>query len=352
MAILRIIDASQKDIWNSNVKSFRNWDVYYLQEYALSFQIHGDGAPFLIDYRDDHARFCYVVMMSDIADDPKFKGALEHNRYFDWETPYGYGGPLSDGPVPESSQDRFLTELSEYAESKGIVSQFVRFHPLLMNHETAPRIFETRYLHDTVYIDTASPEIIMGNMDSKNRNMVRKAIKNGVAVERRPIEDYQSFLPIYRETMEKDNASEYFFFGEAYFKAQSCLKDNACLFYAQKDGQVIAAAIMYYNDRFMHYHLAGTLTDFRKYAPSNLMLYEAACWASSRGIKIFHLGGGMADDDNLFRFKKQFNKNGRLPFVIGRTVFDRSRFEGLTGLRKKLDSQFDENNNRMIRYRA
>ena len=185
--MLNVIDASRKEIWNGTVKSFDNWDIYYLQEYALSFQIHGDGTPFLVEYRDDNARFCYVVMMSDIADAPQFKGVLEHGRYFDLETPYGYGGPLSDGPVPETSQDRFMAAFSEYAESKGIVSQFVRFHPLLMNHETAPRMFETRYLHDTVYIDTSSPEIIMGNMGSKNRNMVRKAIKNGVTVERRRI---------------------------------------------------------------------------------------------------------------------------------------------------------------------
>lgn len=350
--MLNVIDASRKEIWNGTVKSFDNWDIYYLQEYALSFQIHGDGTPFLVEYRDDNARFCYVVMMSDIADAPQFKGVLEHGRYFDLETPYGYGGPLSDGPVPETSQDRFMAAFSEYAESKGIVSQFVRFHPLLMNHETAPRMFETRYLHDTVYIDTSSPEIIMGNMGSKNRNMVRKAIKNGVTVERRPIEDYRRFLPIYRETMEKDHASDYFFFEESYFKAQSGLKDNACIFYAKKDGQDIAAAIMYCNDRFMHYHLAGTVTDCRQYAPSNLMLYEAACWASRRGIRKFHLGGGMAADDALFGFKKQFNKNGRLPFVIGRTVWDKNRFDSLTGLRKKLDPQFDENNTRMIRYRA
>lgn len=291
-------------------------------------------------------------MLSDIADDPRFCGTLPPGRYFDLETPYGYGGPLSDGSISESSQRRFMNEFGEYARSKGIVSQFVRFHPLLMNHESAPLLFETRYLHDTVCIDTASPEIIMKNMDSKNRNMVRKAQKNGISIERVPVEEYGAFLPIYRETMEKDNASGYFFFNEEYFKAQSGLKDNACIFYARKDGQIIAGAIMYFNDRFMHYHLAGTVTRYRPFAPSNLLLYEAACQAAGMGIKKFHLGGGMTDNDGLFGFKKQFNKNGRLPFVIGRTVLDSGQFKALTRLRKKLDAGFDENNSRMIPYRA
>ena len=91
-------------------------------------------------------------------------------------------------------------------------------------------------------MDTESPELIMKNMDSKNRNMVRKAAKSGVTIERRPIEQYQEFLPIYQETMIKDDADDYYFFDENYFKAQLELKDNACIFYAMLDGHPIAAA--------------------------------------------------------------------------------------------------------------
>ena len=143
-------------------------------------------------------------MLSDISTSSKFTGLLESGKFFDLETPYGYGGPLFDSPIPASSQNLFLEEMGLYANSHGIISQFVRFHPLLMNHEAMPVVFETRYLHDTIYIDTESPELIMNNMDSKNRNMVRKAAKSGVTIERKPIEQYQEFIPIYVETMKKD----------------------------------------------------------------------------------------------------------------------------------------------------
>ena len=291
-------------------------------------------------------------MKSDIANCPKFKNRIKHGQYYDLETPYGYGGPLSDSSISEESQKRFLNEMIDFSKDQKIVSQFIRFHPLLSNHELAPRVFETRYLHDTIYIDTASPELIVKNMDSKNRNMVRKAIKNGVTIERKDIGDYADFLPIYLETMEKDKAEDYYFFGEEYFKAQLRLKENACIFYALIKEKPIAAAIMYYNDRFIHYHLAGTITEYRKYAPSNLLLYEAACWASQNGIKKFHLGGGITQDDNLFAFKKQFNKNGRLPFVIGRTVLNPESYGQLMQLRKENDPTFNMYNSRMIQYRA
>lgn len=306
----------------------------------------------MIDFEFEGSHFCYVVMMSDIADSPKFSKIVEHKKYYDLETPYGYGGPLCDSPISYRAQKVFLKEITEYALEHGIVSQFVRFHPLLMNHEALPLVFDTRYLHDTIFIDTASTDLIMKNMDSKSRNMVRKASKNGVTIIRKEIEEYHDFLPIYRETMLRDEADDYYFFGEEYFKSQCGLRDNACIFYAMVEDKPIAAAIMYFNDRYIHYHLAGTKTEFRRFAPSNLLLYETACWACQRGIKRFHLGGGITQDDNLFGFKKQFNKNGRLPFVIGRTVFDPQAYTLLIDIRQKTDASFDSSNSRMIQYRA
>lgn len=291
-------------------------------------------------------------MQSDVADSPRFKGLIKPTSYYDLQTPYGYGGPLSDSPISDKAQINFLKEMGRYTKEHKIVSQFVRFHPILMNHEVAPLVFETRYLHDTIYIDTESTELILKNMDSKNRNMVRKAIKNGINIEKRNINQYQDFLPIYYETMKKDKADEYYFFGEEYFEAQWGLRDNAKIFYAIKEGSPIAAAIMYFNDQYVHYHLAGTSTEYRKYAPSNLLLYEVACWASQQGIKKFHLGGGITQDDNLFGFKKQFNKNGRLPFVIGRTIFSQDTYNELIEIRKVSESTFDCQNSRMIQYRA
>ena len=188
-----------------------------MSEYAHSFMIHGDGEPFLIFYEDECARFCYVVMKQDIARCAMFQGKLEEGKFYDLETPYGYGGPLTDEEVGLASQKAFADEITEYCKDNNIVSQFVRFHPLLNNQDVLPNVIETRYLRETVYIDTLSPELIMQNMDSKNRNMVRKAIKNGVTVVRKPVEDYQELVSMYVETMQKNNADEYYTFQEEYF---------------------------------------------------------------------------------------------------------------------------------------
>lgn len=290
-------------------------------------------------------------MKSDIADCPQFNGILEKGKYYDFSTPYGYGGPLTDGIIPVASQLRFKDEIMSYARNNNIVTQFVRFHPLLNNFDALNQVIETRYMRDTIYIDTTSEELIMANMDSKNRNMVRKAIKSGVEVVKKDITDYREFVSMYQETMQNNAADDYYTFKEDYFRDLVALNDNACIFYALFEGKPVSASIMYFNDRYIHYHLSGTHFEYRKYSPGNLLLYQAAVWAAKKGISFFHLGGGMSPDDSLFGFKKQFNKNGKLPFYIGRTIFNEKAKEDLLDLRKKSDQNFDKENGFMIAYR-
>ena len=350
-AILKIYDKHDAVAWNDCVKSFENWDIYYLYEYAYSFMLHGDGDIFLIYFENGEERFCYVVMQQDIAAFNKFEGKLEKGKLFDWETPYGYGGPLTDMTISTETQKLFMKEISSYCKESNVVSQFVRFHPLLDNHMTLPEVFETRYLRDTIYIDTSDKELIMSNMDSKNRNMVRKAKKSNVVVVRKDINEIDDFISMYNETMKKNEAEEYYIFDRKYFDYLTALKENAGIFYAVYDGQPISGAIMYYNANYMHYHLAGSNTEYRKYAPNNLLLYEAACWACEHGIKKLHLGGGMSSDDSLFGFKKQFNLHGRCSFVVGRTIFNLEGYNKLLQIRKQINSEFDINNEFMIQYR-
>lgn len=337
--------------WNAYVKSFKNWDIYYLYEYAYSFMLHGDGDIYLICFENGSERFCYVVMENDVADSPEFLNHLERGKYLDWETPYGYGGPLTDFDISENTQVLFKAELFDYCKEKGVVSQFIRFHPLLKNYETLPYVIETRYLRDTIYIDTSNPQLIMSNMDSKNRNMIRKAQKNGVVIEKKSIDDFGAFIEMYNETMKKNEADEYYTFESGYFKSLQNMNENAFILYAMYGGNPISGSIIYYNNRFMHYHLSGSKTEFRKYSPGNLLLYEAALWASKNGIKQFHLGGGMTPNDSLFGFKKQFNKNGFAAFKVGRTIFDSNKYNYLLKTRRELDSDFDVNNGFMIQYR-
>lgn len=349
---MKIFTYKESSQWNEYVKSFANWNVYYLCEYAVSFMIHGDGEPVLICYEDENVRMCYVVMKKDIADCKHFKCELKSGVYFDLETPYGYGGPLVDGEFSELSQKEFKNQLFDFCKENNIVSQFVRFNPILDNKDCFCNISENANVKDTIYIDTSIKEKIFTNMDSKNRNMVRKAEKANVKIIKCPMSDYNEFLAMYRETMNKHNADDFYLFDEKYFEyLRDNLSDNSIIFYAMLDDNPISGAVFLYDENSIHYHLAGMHREYQKLASSNLLLYEVAVWASENGFTKFHLGGGVDGNDSLFDFKKKFNKYGRLKFYIGKTIFDRTKYDYLLKLRKKLDPKFDINNSFMIQYR-
>ena len=318
----------------------------------MSLWLHGDGEPLLIYFEDKSVRLCYSLMLLDIADSAQFRGTLEKGIYFDLETPYGYGGPLVEGEFSDISTRSFRDRLAEFCKERNIVSQFIRFHPLMGNHILFNSISETRYIKDTVYIDASSEQAIIANMDNKCRNMIRKAEKSGVYIVDASISEYKPFLNMYKETMYRHSADDYYTFSEEYFDyLKEHLATNIIILYAFFNNQPISGALFLFNERFMHYHLAGSDQNYRNLAPSNLILYEASRWACARGIGKLHLGGGLSGGDSLFAFKKQFNKYGRLPFYVGRTVFNRAGYDYLLKLRKRSDPVFDIHNPFMIQYR-
>ena len=107
---LYTVNADEHDVWNEIVRSFSNYDVFYLNEYARAFESQGAGEPILFYYKDDHYRAINVVMKRDIALDKSFKGKVKENKYYDMSSPYGYGGFLSEGEVPEEA----VKEYEEY----------------------------------------------------------------------------------------------------------------------------------------------------------------------------------------------------------------------------------------------
>lgn len=352
--MLKVIASTQRNIWDTIVKGFSDWDVYYLNAYSRSLEAHEHGKAYLVDFSFGGERLCFPVMQKDIADSAEFQGVLPKSTWFDWETPYGYGGPLSNvRTLSAEAQRMFQSELTEYCRENHIVSQFVRFHPLLQNQAALDTVIEHKTLKDTIFMDLSSEEGIFQELDSKNRNMVRKARRSGVTVFWDSGEHLREFMEIYRETMDRDHAEPYYYFEKDYYEfLRRELPEETVFFYAELNGEIIASSIFFYNDRFMHYHLSGSRTAYRKFAPTNLLLYEAACWGARRGIQRLHLGGGAASgEDSLFGFKKQFNKNGRLPFYIGRSIFDRTAYQELLRIRKQRDLNFNENNPFYIQYR-
>ena len=125
------------------------------------------------------------------------------------------------------------------------------------------------------------------------------------------------------------------------------------MFYAELENVTVSMAIMLFANGRMHYHLSGSLWEYRSLAASNLLLYEAACWGAGQGFRSFHLGGGLGSrEDNLFKFKQAFSRNSSLVFSIGKLVVAPEEYEELVVLRSEVDSGFDKASSFFPLYRS
>ncbi|MDR2182964.1 MAG: GNAT family N-acetyltransferase, partial [Clostridiales bacterium] len=102
-------------------------DIYFLPEYA-NLYADGDTTPEVFDFECEHGRVHYSFLRRRID----FKGDI----YYDITTPYGYGGPVVAGC--HTSEAALISSFDEaftnYCVENRIVSEFVRFHPVIKNH--------------------------------------------------------------------------------------------------------------------------------------------------------------------------------------------------------------------------
>ncbi|WP_265447571.1 lipid II:glycine glycyltransferase FemX [Acetivibrio straminisolvens] len=337
------IDDNNK--WDNIVKGFKNFDVYYLSGYVRAFQTHGDGEPKLFFYEDKNIKAINVFMKRDIEKDQNFSGKIPSATFYDAATPYGYGGFLIEGNVTDESLEALEKEYSRLCMNEGIISEFVRFHPVLNNSKVLSSIYDISELGRTVTIELGSQEQMWEGFAGNNRNKIRKAKKSGVEIYwGRSRELIDVFIPMYNETMDKDDATDYYYFKNDFYNSiLEDLKYNSLMFYAVFESKIISMSIILFSNQQMHYHLSASDRNYKNLAATNLLLYEAACWGCENGYKTLHLGGGLGSrEDSLYQFKKGFNKNSNTCFSIGKKIFDNEKYNELIEIRKQ-DQSFDEN---------
>lgn len=323
----------QSKEWDKVVRSFMSYDVYYLSGYVKAFQAHGDGQPLLFFYEGTNIRGINVVMKRDIADDPFWKDKIHRNEWFDFITPYGYGGWLFEGTGEKAE---LFSDYEKWCKGHNVVSEFVRYHPVLNNAEFTKPFYDVVMLGNTVLMDLSSPDTIWANLTSQNRNMVRKAQKSGVEIYHgRFPEMYKAFKEIYNLTMDSNNAKAYYYFEDGFYDSiLNDLPDEAQVFWAEVNGEIIAASIMITANGYMNYHLSGSRREYQNLAPSNLLLYKAALWGCHNGCKSLHLGGGVgAKEDSLFKFKRAFHRKETKPFAIGKKIYLDDVYEKLVTMK-------------------
>ncbi len=306
--------------WNHLLGKFLDGqkDIYYTEEYVNLYSSPVDEA------------FCIVCKEhQNILLMPFLRRKI--NGYFDFETPYGYGGPISN-TYDQGWINYALEEMASYFKEHGYLCGFIRFHPLIGNAVYCKYKINVSFDRHTVFIDTGQEEedIWKSQIISKNRNMIRKAEKNGLVFKADDtFASLPEFIALYNQTMQRLNAENFYFFSESYYKNfLSQLGQSSFLGTVYFKGKLICAALFMFYGIYGHYHLEGSDPLYAAFGANNFLLWHSALELKRRGVKQFHLGGGSdaAEDNSLLKFKKAFS-GCKSDFYIGRSIFHTSAYE-------------------------
>lgn len=299
---MRVVELATDDpAWKAALAGLEH-DIYHLPGWTRASAVIDVGDPAAIFVEDGGSQVLIPIVVREVPDD---------SGHLDATSPYGYGSPTRSPDAPDAFVDEALQAATDHLRSRGVISWFIRLHPLL-DPLWQPAIGTTVEHGETVSIDLRSPEEeYRKQLRGSHRREINRALREGVEVlHDTGLNDLGGFVDLYRLTMERVGAGSYYFFPDDYFRELSSLGEHLQLWLASYEGVVIAGAMIGVVPQtgIMQYHLSAADPEHRSRFPTKLLLDRVRSWGAAEGLHRFHLGGGLgAEDDALLRFKGGFS---------------------------------------------
>lgn len=313
-------------------------DIYYQKSYKELY-LGNEGESFHFNYQKNQYKFYNTSIKKKINNIGQVK--VSNLNLYDLETPYGYGGFLSN-----TNNKEFLNEALQHYKIKckeeNIIAEFIRIHPFNISPHQISSFLNFYALDRKVVVTdlTLDKDKRWEGYNSKTRNILRKCEKIGITVS--TSENLEWFTKIYKQTMARNNADSFYYFNDKYFK-KLIEMDNVLLFEAKLDSKVIAMSFMIFGNDISHYHLSANTDIGMKHNANYYLLEKMFQYARELGKKYFLLGGGKTNDENdsLFRFKKKFS-NLLLDFHLAGIVFNYEKYEEMNEIWNNQNENFNQ----------
>jgi Acetyltransferase (GNAT) domain len=302
-------------------------DFYHLPAFlVLTARTTERATPVAVLVEEGTRAMLVPLLLRDVPGTPTLRDAT---------SPYGYPGPLFRGCGASEAAfvRRAVHTMVEALAEEGVVSLFVRLHPLLLDQE--PSLFGVGAVvrsGETVVLDLSEADDAQWRgIRSGHRGDIRRALSAGVV----PTIDHEwthfdDFVRLYAATMRRVKAHRDYHFDADYVRGlRRALGDRLHLGIARVGDAVVAAGLFTEIGGIVQYHLSGMDDAFASVTPTKVLLDFVRRWAGSRGNRWFHLGGGLgAQKDTLFHFKAGFSRH-RLPFHTWRVITDPINYASL-----------------------
>jgi GNAT superfamily N-acetyltransferase len=318
-------------------------DIYHTAGFHRYAQGSSEGDPFLAVVGDHLRGLAWPYLVRSTKTIPGLEGSLA----MDVNSVYGYPGPLAWGA---GAGDPFLAaafgRIVETWRDQGAVAAFTRFHPLLGNATLMSGILASSLRPDSSGGVVAGGQTVSVDL-SHGVESARAGYGRGLGREIRNLrrvgmvtihdEDWEhlsTFARLYRETMVRNSASQYYFFDEGDFRRlRDTLAGRLHLLVTLADNNVAAAALFTEFDSLAEWYLVATSAAFRYQSPGKLLLDDAIEWAHARGMSVMHLGGGRGGRDDTLLWSKGRFSNRRHAFHTGRWILNRAVYTDLVAAR-------------------
>ena len=324
-------------------------DIHFSAEFARAHELNNQVKVLLAVHGSDDRYVMLPFQVRDIRKLPFVTAASFSAAYYDISSLYSFGGPIARTGKSRSGERNLYLEFqrafSDYCKGMNIVTQFTAFHPLLSNH---------RYLQDTglvelrrrkpvVWVDLCQDvNSIFADLAPNHRHAVRKAQSLGVEAnpEEWTPEAVATFNDLYRANMERVGANERWFLPSDF--CNNCHHtmgpNRISLFNATRAGEVLASALILRCEMTAYYHFVGSREEAYDCFAHPLLIFEIAKWAKALGCRRLHLGGGLSENDGIFRFKSRFSPC-RAWLYTGSSVYDDATFRRLCEARASWDQE-------------
>ena len=311
-------------------------DIYFDINYGKLYETMENGKAEIFEYEDDNGKVSNQFILRKIPTE------VDGIQYFDIVTPYGYGGPILENYKEGKKEDlinEYYKNFKIYCDSKKIVSEFIRFHPILENAQDFRKIYNSQCIRKTLGTNLKIFENPVASEFSKScRKNIRQAINKGISykITEQP-DNLETFEKIYYSTMDRNHATDYYYFPKEYFdNILKKFKNNVILVDAIYKGKTIASGLYFIYNKVIHIHLSGTLSEYLYLSPAYILRYAVTLWGKENGYELIHHGGGRSnsEEDSLYKFKKQFEKNTQFDFYIGKKIWNQEIYDKLCEIKK------------------
>jgi len=312
------------DFYNlKNIPENLNYpDIYFTPEYGKACEYSDDAIWELCQYKD----LIYVYLKKEYF--------FENIKYYDLITPYGYSGYYFE---KQETYNEFIPLFIIEAKKRNYLTEVIRQNPYLnIDISNYYDIILSRKTFGINLNNYTSFEDYLKNTHKDNRKGYNLALKKNLLFK---IEEYNNenllrFLEIYDLTMKKLNSTKYYYFNNEYYQSFFNFKDNLFFANVYQNEKLIASCIIFKYKKLLHYHLGGSYLEYRNLRPNNLIHCSIIKYGIENKFDLYHLGGGLKDNDSLYDFKNKIGDK-LFEYTIYKNVLNHEIYE-------KIKNQFSE----------